>query len=161
MKLVKKMYWGIIIIVGCVFLDQITKIIAKNILRPKGSVNVIKGFFKFTYLENDGGAWGIFGGKLVFFILITVAALGLMIYLLKDFDLNNNKLYSIGLCLVIAGTIGNFIDRVLYKYVIDFFDFIFFGYDFPIFNVADICITFGVGLLIIKILFFHDASPEV
>ena len=120
MKWVKKMYWGIIIIVGCVFLDQITKIIAKNILKPKGSVNVIKGFFKFTYLENDGGAWGIFGGKLVFFILITVAALGMMIYLLKDFDLNNNKLYSIGLCLVIAGTIGNFIDRVLYKYVIVF-----------------------------------------
>lgn len=161
MKLVKKMIWGIVIIVGCVLLDQITKFIAKTCLKPKGSVKVIDGFFRFTYLENDGGAWGIFGGKLIFFILITVVALGIMIYLLKDFNLSNNKLYSVGLCLVIAGTIGNFIDRVLHKYVIDFFDFVFFGYDFPIFNVADICITFGVGLLIIKILFFHEASSEV
>lgn len=151
---IKKMIWGIVIIVFCIALDQVTKVIARVSLQPKGSVTIIKNFFKLTYVENRGGAWGAFSGALWLFIIITVAALGFMFYLMKDFDLKTNAFYSIGLALVIAGAIGNFIDRVIFKYVTDFLDFYIFGYDFPVFNVADICITIGVFMLIIKLLFF-------
>ena len=146
------------IVVICVLLDQITKVIARSQLKPKGSITIIKNFFKFTYVENKGGAWGAFSGKLWLFIIITVIALGIMFYLLKDFNLQNNKMYSIGLCLIIAGAIGNFIDRLALKYVTDFLDFYIFGYDFPVFNVADICIVIGVFMLIVQILFFSKAE---
>lgn len=151
---IKKMIWGIVIIVFCIALDQVTKVIARVSLQPKGSVTIIKNFFKLTYVENRGGAWGVFGGNLWLFIIITIAALAFMFYLMKDFDLKNNTFYSIALVLVIAGAIGNFIDRVIFKYVTDFLDFYIFGYDFPVFNVADICITIGVFMLLAKILFF-------
>ena len=154
----RKMIWGFIIIIGCIGIDQITKVIARSYLKPKGSITIIKNFFKFTYVENKGGAWGAFSGKLWLFIIITVIALGIMFYLLKDFNLQNNKMYSIGLCLIIAGAIGNFIDRLALKYVTDFLDFYIFGYDFPVFNVADICIVIGVFMLIVQILFFSKAE---
>ena len=155
---IKKMIWGIIIIIGCITIDQITKAVVRTNLRPKGSVTVIKDFFKLTYVENRGGAWGIFGGKLWLFIIITVLALGFMFYLLKDFNLKTNAFYSISLCLVIAGAIGNFIDRLFLNFVTDFLDFYIFGYDFPVFNVADICITIGVFMLMAKLLFFPEGA---
>ena len=152
------MFWGIIIIFSCIVLDQISKIIVRAYLQPKGSITVIKNFFKFTYVENRGGAWGVFGGNLWLFIIITIIALGFMFYLMKDFDLKNNAFYSIALALVIAGAIGNFIDRIIFKYVTDFLDFYIFGYDFPVFNIADICITIGVFMLLFKILFFSKGA---
>jgi len=151
---IKKMIWGILIIVFCIALDQVTKAIARVSLQPKGSITIIKNFFEFTYVENRGGAWGSFSGKLWLFVIITIAALGFMFYLMKDFDLKTNAFYSIGLVLIIAGAIGNFIDRIIFKYVTDFLDFNIFGYDFPVFNVADICITVGVFMMIIKLIFF-------
>lgn len=152
------MFWGIVIIVSCIVLDQISKIIVRAYLQPKGSITIIKNFFKLTYVENRGGAWGAFSGNLWLFIIITVAALAFMFYLMKDFDLKNNAFYSIALVLVIAGAIGNFIDRVIFKYVTDFLDFYIFGYDFPVFNIADICITIGVFMLLAKILFFSKGA---
>ena len=155
---VKKMIWAFVIIICCIGVDQITKIIARTYLQPKGTITVIKNFFSFTYVENKGGAWGIFGGNLWLFIIITIGALGAMFYLLKDFDIKANPLYSISLALIIAGAIGNFIDRIILKYVTDFLDFYIFGYDFPVFNFADICITIGVALLIIKLIFFSKGE---
>ncbi len=154
------MFWGFVIIIGCIGLDQITKYIARTVIK-KQQVVVIKNFFNLTYVENRGGAWGAFSGKLWLFILITIFALGLLFYLFKDFNLSNNKFYSIGLALIISGAIGNFIDRIVFKYVTDFLDFYIFGYNFPVFNVADICITIGVIMLIIKLLFLKDAEVGV
>lgn len=157
MERFKKMFWGIVIIVFCIGLDQLTKVLARVYLKNKPIV-IIKNFFNLTYVENRGGAWGAFSGRLWLFILITVAALSLLFYLFKDFNLENNKFYSIGIALVISGAIGNFIDRIIFKYVTDFLDFKIFGYDFPVFNVADICITIGVAMLIIKLVILKDSK---
>ena len=71
---------------------------------------------------------------------------------LKDVNFQTKKLYSIAVILLIAGAIGNFIDRMVYKEVIDFIDFIIFGYDFPIFNIADICLVIGMIMFGIDVL---------
>ena len=153
---VKKMIWAFVIIICCIGVDQITKIIARTYLQPKGTITVIKNFFSFTYVENKGGAWGIFGGNLWLFIIITIGALGAMFYLLKDFDIKKFPFSSIGVSLMLGGTIGNFIDRLFNGFVVDFFDFIIFGYDYPIFNVADICLVVGAIMLILQIIISRD-----
>lgn len=153
MEKIKKMIIGIVIIIILIIVDQITKYIARHSLE-NNSVIVIKNFFNLTLVKNTGGAWGFLAGKLWLFIITTLIALGGMFYFFKDFDLKTNTLFSIALCLLIAGAIGNFIDRLFISYVTDFLDFKIFGYDFPVFNVADICITLGVITLLIKLLFF-------
>jgi len=144
---------GIILIVLLILLDQITKIIIDKTMNYGESITIIKDFFYITSHRNTGAAWGIFQGQLWFLITITIISLAFFAYLMKDFDLKNNFLYSISLILMISGTLGNFINRVFRGEVIDFLHFIFFKYDFPICNVADICLTIGVILLAISVLF--------
>jgi signal peptidase II len=149
---------GLGFIVLGVAIDQITKLIALNSLKGKGTVKVIDNFFYLTYAENTGGAWSIFSGKMWIFYIITMIALGMFVYMLKDFNLKDNTFYSISMILIITGTLGNFIDRVFRRAVIDFLDFNIFSYkDFPIFNVADICLTVGVAVLLLDILFGKSA----
>ncbi|MBU1020103.1 MAG: signal peptidase II [Firmicutes bacterium] len=141
----KKKY--IIILVGVlvlVALDQITKYYIVNNMNLGESFRVIKNFFAITSRRNDGGAWSILSGNMTIFYFITLLAFVLFFYLSKDVDFTNKKIYSIAFILLIAGTIGNFIDRLLFQEVVDFLDFYIFGYDFPVFNVADMCLVIGV-----------------
>ncbi len=154
---------GIIIIIVGIAIDQITKQIIIDNIKIIGTdsfgrpipepIVVIKDFFSITYAENTGGGWSIFEGKMWFFYIITIIALIAFGYFMKDFDLKKYPIYSVSLILMITGTLGNFIDRIFKKYVVDFLDFIFFGYDFPTFNFADMCLTAGVIGLVITILF--------
>jgi signal peptidase II len=82
-----------------------------------------------------------------------VVSVVIILYLIKH---KPKSLEKISLLLILAGAIGNVIDRVAYGYVIDFLDFYIFGYDFPIFNIADSCITIGAVLLILSELFLGD-----
>lgn len=149
-----QMITGIILIVALILLDQITKLIIVKTMNYGESITVIKDFFYITSHRNTGAAWGIFQGKLWFFIIVTIISLGIFAYLMKDFDLKENTLYSVSLILLIGGTIGNFIDRIFRHEVVDFLHFILFKkYDFPVFNVADTCLTVGVTLLAISVLF--------
>ena len=151
---VKHMLIGIALVILGVAIDQITKLIALNNLKGKGSIKVIKNFISLNYTENNGAAWGIFSGKMWLLYIITIIALGIFTYMLKDFDLKKNTVYSLAMVLIITGTFGNFIDRLFRKYVVDFIEMDFFFYkDFPIFNVADICLTVGVALLLFDVLF--------
>jgi signal peptidase II len=142
---------GVILIVA---LDQITKQLIASQLSLGEQIQVIDGFFSITSHRNKGGAWSIFYGQMVFFYVVTVAAGVVFYFLAKDMDFTNKKLYSIALLLMIAGGIGNFIDRLLFQEVIDFLDFVIFGYDYPTFNVADIGLVVGV------ILFAYDVIKE-
>lgn len=137
------------LILAVVALDQITKYAIEARLSLGQSIELIKGFFSLTYAQNTGAAWSILTGQMTFFYIISTIALIVMTYFLWKTD-KKETLQRFALALLIAGTIGNFIDRLMFQYVRDFLDFIIFGYDFPIFNVADISLNVAIGLLILE-----------
>ena len=139
------------LILAVVALDQITKFAIEARLSLGQSIELLKGFFSLTYARNTGAAWSILSGQMTFFYIISAVALVVMVYFLLKTDKKEN-LQRIALSLLIAGTLGNFIDRLAFQYVRDFLDFIIFGYDFPIFNVADISLNAAIGLLILEAL---------
>ena len=134
-----------------IIIDQITKWnIVQNFELYQEKV-IVPGFFSLFYIQNEGAAWGIFQGKMVFFYLVTLIVVGYLVYMFQQ-EKNKTKLVGISFALILSGAIGNFIDRLLNGYVVDMFrlDFI----NFPIFNVADVCLTVGVVLMLIHVLFF-------
>ena len=114
------------------------------------TIVIIKNFFNITYVLNDGAAWSILSGYTFLLILVAFVALG-VIYFFFIKKKNLSKLETITYSFLIGGIIGNLIDRIIYGKVIDYFDFNIFGYDFPVFNIADICICLSVFVLIIDV----------
>ena len=137
------------IVVSLVSLDQYTKSIILNYFELYESKAIIDGFFSLTYVQNFGAGFSIMQNARTTFLIITPICLVGFTYL---FIKSNDKLSKTALLLMISGTIGNFIDRIVRIYVVDFLDFIIFGWDFPIFNVADIFLTIGVCLYIIALI---------
>lgn len=132
-------------------LDQISKLIIMNTIKLNESITIIDNFFKLTYTHNDGAAFGIFGGKTIFILLVSFIILA---YLLFELFRNRKKslITSISLMMIIGGLLGNLLDRIYFGYVRDFLDFIIFGYDFAIFNIGDIAIVLGAILFFISII---------
>lgn len=124
-------------------LDRISKALALKLLIPNQPFPVIKNFFYLTLVYNRGAAFGIFKGKIIFFILVTILAAVLIYINLRKHKSKNNYSYNIALVLILAGGLGNLIDRIFYGHVIDFLDFRFW----PVFNVADSAITVGAFIL--------------
>ncbi len=128
--------------------DQLTKLLFLDIFENRyESIPVIKGVLSFQLVHNDGAGFSILAGKTLFLIIFTAVALLLVLFLLLSRRLKSS-VADWGLALVLSGGIGNMIDRVFRSgKVVDFIktDFI----DFPIFNVADICIVVGAGLLVL------------
>jgi len=144
---IKRIYW--ISIFGLIGLDAITKTLTETIIGYGHSVTVIPDFFWLTILHNTGAAWSLLSGQRWVFLGIALVALCVMlVFLLKTTD--QQKLYRWALVFLIAGTFGNFMDRLSLGYVRDFLSFNTFGYMFPVFNVADISLNIGVGLLILE-----------
>ncbi|MCH5138384.1 signal peptidase II [Clostridiaceae bacterium UIB06] len=142
----------ILIIVLGLFLDRITKIWALNTLVKVPEIVLIKDFFSFSYLENRGAAFGIFQNKVFFLALTTFIIMAAVGYYLIKYK-PNSKLLRISLSLILSGAIGNLIDRVGYKYVVDFIMFHYKEvYYFPTFNVADILVVVGTALLAIYLM---------
>lgn len=150
---------SILFVILLVVLDQASKIYLTLVNKTSPiDLEVIKGFFRITYTCNDGAAFSILKGKRVFFIIMTIIVVFLIVYYLLK-----NKVYWVekySLLLIISGAVGNLIDRIMYGYVIDFLDFIIFGYDFPVFNIADSFITIGAIGLIISILFLNKEGEN-
>ncbi|MUK89515.1 lipoprotein signal peptidase [Ornithinibacillus sp. L9] len=142
------MYWYYIIAAIIIGIDQFTKWLVVKNMELYEQITIMENFFYLTSHRNSGAAWGILAGKMVFFYIITVIVIIGVIYYMQKFA-KESKLLAVALSFILGGAIGNFIDRVLHQEVVDFFDFIFFGYDFPIFNVADSALVVGVGLVII------------
>lgn len=141
----------IIFIPLVVIIDIISKLLVSNNLLLSKSVTIIPNFFYLTYAHNYGGAWSIFeNNTLAITIISFIVILGISYYIFKNKV--TRKIEIIGYSLLLGGAIGNLIDRIIYGYVIDFFDFYIFGYDFPIFNIADIGIVTGIILLLISMI---------
>ena len=140
-----------IIILSIIFIiiDQVSKLIVINTLSKTKSVEVIKSFFYLTYTNNNGAAFSILTGKRVILIIVTLIVIGILIYYIRKTKVKEN-INKIALSLVIGGSIGNLIDRIVRGAVVDFLDFKIFGYNYPIFNLADTFIVLGVFLLLIS-----------
>lgn len=137
---------------GAVLFDQLTKACIQKTMLLHQSISIIPNLFNLTYIRNPGAAFGLFasgGGSLrsAFFIAVSVIAL-VVLSLLYTKALRETCLLRFSLSLVVGGAIGNLMDRIRLGEVIDFLDFYLGPYHWPAFNVADSCITIGIGLLI-------------
>ena len=112
------------------------------------TVNIIDNFFSLTYVLNDGAAFSLFASRIYLLILIAIICLFFIIYELKN-NLDD-RILSIGYSLALAGLLGNFLDRLIDGYIIDYLSFKILGYNYPIFNFADILIVVGIVIVIIK-----------
>ena len=161
-----------IIAVVAVLLDQLSKLavvgfaidfsnpIFTGMLEKEGeSVSIIRNFFSFTYVLNDGAAFGILENQRWFFLIVTVIACVAGIIMLLRMP-KKHWLLKISAGFLFGGAIGNLIDRVVIGVVRDFLDAVFcekwFGFSFAVFNVADVFVVVGVILLIIYVFFVHD-----
>ena len=143
----------IIFILACflILLDQLSKNFIVNHFTLGESKEVIANFFSISSHRNRGAAWGILQDSRLFFIIVTIIFIAILTYYLyKQKDSLSN--FDKGIfALIYGGAIGNFIDRLTRHEVVDFLDFKIFGYDFPIFNLADCFICVGVLFLLLKI----------
>ncbi len=152
------MYYYLIAL-GIIVLDQITKYLVVQNMQLGESIQVIDQFLYITSHRNTGAAWGILAGQMWFFYAVTVVVVAGLIYYIQKMA-KNHWLIGVSMGFMLGGAIGNFIDRVLHQEVIDFIDTNIFGYNFPIFNVADSALTVGVVLLMIYLLFEEKWTKE-
>ena len=134
-------------IIACgIALDQLTKLIAVNHLKPIKTLPIIEDVFHFTFTTNDGMAFGMLDNQRWIFLTIstiTIIIMGIILYTGRL----SNKLYTVSVSMIISGGIGNMIDRLTTGEVVDFLDFRLIN--FAIFNVADSIVCVGAGILIL------------
>lgn len=146
--------YALCLVVLLVFLDQLTKYLAVHHLMNNSDVVLIPGVLQLHYLENTGAAFSLLQGRQLLFAVITPILLLFLVY--SVIRMPQEKKYSLLnyiVVIVIAGAIGNYIDRILNNYVVDFIYFSLIN--FPVFNVADIYVTCGVIVLFFLVLFYY------
>lgn len=144
------------VIGASILVDQIVKIIISSTMSVGETIPVIKDIFHFTYIRNEGAAFGMLSEhRWVFMIISSVAIVAMCIYLFKF--CKERMLTKIGIALVIGGGIGNMIDRIFLGYVVDMIDCRFI--DFYVFNVADSCVCVGAGIVFLGVLL--DTIKEI
>lgn len=146
-----------ILIIGLVIaLDQITKYLIQSNMELGQTIGIIENFFHITYIHNYGAAFSIFQNQTALLIFLPLIIMSGILIVMIRMGLSKNKICATALGLVVAGGIGNLIDRVAYGYVVDFLDFRVF----PIFNVADMAVCCGCGLLIIYVFFIEPKKNK-
>ena len=145
MKKKSNIILSIVLVIVLLGIDLLLKYLVSTYLT---TVNIIDNFFSLTYVLNDGAAFSLFASRIYLLILIAIICLFFIIYELKN-NLDDRVL-SIGYSLVLAGLLGNFLDRLIDGYIIDYLSFKILGYNYPIFNFADILIVVGIVIVIIK-----------
>ncbi|AIY65012.1 lipoprotein signal peptidase [Pseudoalteromonas piratica] len=143
-------------------LDQITKWVVSTEMSLYQTIDILP-VFNFTYVHNYGAAFSFLseagGWQKYFFSTIAVTISVLLIYWLKKLPATNKLLCS-AYALVLAGAIGNLIDRLVHGYVIDFLHVYYQQYDFPVFNIADVAISIGAALLLLDAFFEQKESDK-
>lgn len=145
-----------LIIVLLIGIDQLSKLWAVNSLKEIGSIPIIENVFHLTYVENRGAAFGMLQNNQIIFVVVALVASVYGLYYLHTKKVN--LVGKAGILLIIAGAIGNAIDRVRLGFVVDYFDFrIIWEY---VFNIADIFVVVGTILLCVYIIFYEDKKEE-
>lgn len=151
------MLMTVIIALGVLILDRVSKWLTVQYIKPIGSYPVIKDVFHFTYVENRGAAWGIMqNGRWIFVGVTAVVCVGIIVFLIREKSMA--PLLRVSLSIILGGAIGNLIDRVLYGYVVDMIHVKFI--DYPVFNIADSATVIGTILLAWYIIFISGKTPE-
>ena len=126
-------------------------ILSKNYIEGHESLHsfeVIKNFFNITYVKNTGMAWSLLSNQTLLLTIVSVVVVIFIIYYIQTNKLNT--MYRIIYGLILGGALGNLYDRIMFQYVRDFLDFYIFGYNFPVFNIADSALTIGIIILLIQ-----------
>lgn len=142
------MYRYYLLALAVILFDQWTKLLVVKKMELYESVTLIENFLYFTSFRNKGAAWGILQNQMVFFYIVTIVVIIGIVYYLHRY-VKDNWLQGVAIAFILGGAIGNFIDRLFRKEVVDFIDVMIFSYDYPIFNVADSFLVIGVGLIFI------------
>ncbi|MBV2168467.1 MAG: signal peptidase II [Bdellovibrio sp.] len=160
----KKYIWLLLISGLLVALDQLTKVYVHTHFHLGESVSVIPNFFNFTYVRNFGAAFGFLAEshpsfRELFFLSMPPIALVIILGILRSVKDDDTK-QIIALSSIFGGAIGNYIDRLRFRYVIDFLDFHLYNrWSWPAFNIADMAIVGGVGLLLL-LMFIENRKKE-
>jgi len=144
---VQLIYWLLFAVL--VVSDQGLKLYVTNNITPMTVHDIVPGILSITHITNTGAAWSILEGKMLFFYIVTIIAVGVLVYLFVKAD-KKDYLYRFSLICLLAGTVGNAIDRFTRHFVVDMFNLDFIN--FPIFNLADTYITIGVILIILSLI---------
>jgi len=167
---------GVLFIIFLILVfDQCTKYIARIFLKPRYSVSVLGDFFRLTYVENPGIAFGIRIDNKVLFTLLSIIAIVVIFYYL--FKMKDHFILRSAFAIILGGAFGNLIDRFMYGRVVDFFDFNFFnvsippfkflffhfnGYSldrWPVFNIADMAVSVGMIIVIMSAILEGNHQP--
>lgn len=147
-----------------ILVDQYTKFLVNTHIPLYNSIMVIEKFFHLTHVRNPGVAFGLFADQdseykaLVFILISTVAIIAILVIYHQTPD--DKLMVRTGLILIFSGAIGNLIDRIVYKEVIDFLDIFYKNFHWPAFNFADACITIGVTLMILDLFQGHPEQKD-
>lgn len=140
-----------LIAVAVVVFDRIIKMLVVSGMQPWETIPIIEDVFHFTYVQNTGAAFSMWKEQWVVLILLplVVIAVGFVLMIIKRNKWDKMMLTAVAF--ICGGGLGNLIDRMVFGYVVDLFDFRVF----PVFNIADIFICVGCGLMILDVLFFE------
>lgn len=141
----------LLVIMGVLAMDQVAKFIVQSNMIEGQSTPVIDGIFHLTYVRNPGAAFGIFPDRTSFFILVTLLVIIIVVFFYRQIP-REKILMRMALGLMVGGALGNLLDRIRLGRVVDFFDF----QVWPVFNIADMAVVFGVGILILELLRSKD-----
>ena len=145
------------------FSDQFSKIVAVSNLFEGERIPVLEGLFNFTLVYNPGAAFGMFAGlpdvqRRIALVFVSLVALLVVFYMMKE--TKEDRPSQVALIAILAGAVGNLIDRFRYDGVVDFLDVYWGNYHWPAFNIADSAISIGVGILMARLLFTDLGQPQ-
>lgn len=138
------------IILTLIFLlvDIVSKLLVSRYILLEKSIKIINNFLYITYVRNTGAAWSMFSSRSVLVLIVSFFIIvGIVLYVNKNRP--KDKIERLAYSMILGGALGNFVNRIVYGYVIDFIDVKIFRYDYPIFNLADSFIVIGVILLVV------------
>lgn len=154
---IKSLMTAFVSLVLLVILDFVSKRLAIKYLANSEGKSFIEGILRLEYVENRGAAFGVLTGRLLPIVILTPVIIGVVVFLyIRSLESKKFRVLRVLCILFLAGSIGNFIDRVAYGFVVDFLEIQFF--EFPIFNVADIYLTVSTIVLVILILFYYKEA---